>query len=124
MAEAAALYKSAACSLNFKAQAFNAVWSSNSGDIVTLRAAAAAARDASSATATQLDQAKWPVDLQADINTVRDSDYANAAVLAQIASAPSWNDAARNTFPADDPGTTAGQRLRSRLGLPADPMAC
>ncbi|ANF30710.1 hypothetical protein A0130_02585 [Leifsonia xyli] len=123
-AEAAALYKASACAVNTTGQAFNTIWQGNSGDIDGLRAAAAAARDASSATATKLDQATWPGEVKDDIAVVRDADFAAASTLSQIATATSWEAAIANQFPIQDAASAASQRIRSRLGLPADPMAC
>lgn len=122
--DAAAVYEAGACAVNLKARDFNNAWQSASGDISALQEAAAAARDASSATATELDQAKWPDELKADIALVRDGYFSQAAVLSQIAASPTWDAAIHNSFPATDAASAASQRLRSRLGLPSDPLAC
>ncbi|GAA4150012.1 hypothetical protein [Leifsonia shinshuensis] len=122
--ESAAAYKAGACRVNAQGQMFNQVWTSGSGDIGALRQAAATARDAMSTTATALDQGKWPEELRADIALVRDADFAQASILAQIATAPNWDSAMTNAFPALTEASAASQRLRSRLGLPADPSAC
>jgi len=122
-AEAAAVYKAGACRVNTVGQTFNQVWQSGSGDVAGLQQAAAASRDATSMTASELDKGKWPVELQADIALVRDADFAQASILAQIAIAPTWDSAMANAFPAQDDAAAASQRIRSRLGLPADPMA-
>ena len=123
LAEAAAAYKAGACRVNTVGQTFNEVWQSGSGDLAGLQRAAAASRDATSMTASELDRGKWPVEMQADIALVRDADFAQASIMAQIAAAPTWDSAMANTFPAQDDAAAASQRIRSRLGLPADPMA-
>ncbi|OJX77558.1 hypothetical protein [Leifsonia sp. 71-9] len=123
MEQAAVVYGSGACRVNTVGKTFNDVWQSGSGDLDRLRQAAAVSRDATSATATELDRGMWPAELQADIALVRDADFAQAAILAQIAAAPTWDAAMANEFPAQDDAGAASQRIRSRLGLPADPYA-
>lgn len=122
--EAATLYKTTACSVNLLLRDFNNVLHSGSGDIDSLHATAAAARDASSAAGTSLDQALWPEDLKADAAAVRDGDFSQAATLTQMVAAPTWDAAMQVAFENNDSAATASQRLRSRLGLPADPLAC
>lgn len=123
MEEAAAAYLAGACRVNTVGKSFNDIWQSGSGDLDALRQAAAVSRDATSATATELDKGKWPPELQSDIALVRDADFAQASILAQIAIAPTWDAAMTNVFPAQDDAAAASQRIRSRLGLPADPYA-
>lgn len=86
--ESATTYKAGACRVSSKGQSFNQVWTSGSGDMESLRQAAATARDAMSITATELDKGNRPTELQDDIAVVRDADFAQASILAQIATAP------------------------------------
>lgn len=122
--EAAELYKTTACSVNLPLRDFNNVLQSGSGDIDALHSTAAVARDASSAAGTKLDQALWPEDLKADASAVRDGDFSQAATLTQMVAAPTWEAAMQIAFESNDAAAAASQRLRSRLGLPADPFAC
>jgi hypothetical protein len=119
--EAAALYLSSACATNIAGKAFNDAWGNPSPDLAAITSTAAAARDASAATAKTLDQDKWPATVKDDVMVVRDSDFAQASILGGIASASTLQGAFQNQFPATDPASAASQRIRSRLGLPADP---
>ncbi|ANF30738.1 hypothetical protein A0130_02725 [Leifsonia xyli] len=46
------------------------------------------------------------------------------ATLTQMVAAPTWEAAMQVAFAPNDAAAAASQRLQSRLGLPADPLAC
>lgn len=119
--EAAALYLSSACAANVPSKAFNDAWANPNPDLATIKQTAATTRDAVAATAKTLDEGRWPAAVKDDIAIVRDSDFAQASILGGIASSSTLEQAFQNQFPATDPASAASQRIRSRLGLPADP---
>jgi len=83
--------------------------------------AAAAARDSIQGAAAALDSESlvWPVDVNSDIQIVRDGLFSQAAALQSLSASDSVAQAKQFRWPIDEIGE-ASQRLRSRLGLSSD----
>jgi hypothetical protein len=122
---AGVLYLSTLCVSNSASAKFDDALADEDLPLEELLAAAATARDASQTSAQVLDDpfVAWPAEVADDIPVVRDMLLGAAGTFAQAANASS-RDQMRFIGVENAPGTTeAVQRVRLRLGLPADTMA-
>jgi len=93
----------------------------NAQDLARVIKAAAATRDSIQAAAAALDSESlvWPVDVNSDVQIVRDGLFSQAAALQSLSASDSVAQAKQFRWPIDEIGE-ASQRLRSRLGLSSD----
>lgn len=126
--EAATYYLDTVCPSNALVSAANAAVNSfdaGAGDIASVNATSAAARDASQAAALRLDDAsvKWPENVAPDIPVIRDAYFSQAASYGQWAQAADANALSATAWADQTAASQASQRVRARLSLPADTVA-
>jgi murein L,D-transpeptidase YcbB/YkuD len=118
-------YVSTLCVPNLKSAAYSDAFDNEELPFEELAAAAAEARDASQNAAQVLDDpfVKWPDEVADDIPVVRDMLLVSAGTFADRANGSSRDDVRfmRGDYAPDT--DAAVQRIRLRLGLPADTQA-
>jgi len=123
MSDAAAgqFYLTNICISNRASTALNTAMGAS--DYSALQSAAVAARDTASKVAGIFDKALWPDDVKEDAATVSAGLFAQASYEDDIAKAGSMEAFYAIQTPDFSAFSTASQRIRSRLNLPADTAA-
>jgi alkyl sulfatase BDS1-like metallo-beta-lactamase superfamily hydrolase len=119
--EAATQYLQAVCPVNRLVTPVNTAM--QNGDFAALHTLSPQLVEADTNAAKKLDAGQWPAEVKDDIATVRDAYFATITVDQQAGAAQTMDQLNAVVWPDTSAASTASQRLRSRLGLPADQMA-
>lgn len=118
--EAATYYLETVCPANLAGSASSEAFTSQ--DIAAITATAITARDASRTAALRFDDATvlWPEDVAEDIVVIRDSYFGYASAFDTVSKTTTYEDASWVVFGDGTASSEASQRVRARIGLPAD----